>query len=1206
MKSKKCFRLVWVWRFVFCLMAAAAVTTKASEKPMDSPRIIHLQKIWVMDGKMTFSPPTGTVGEPSEAYLDQRSFIASLAQDSRIKDEPCVRGQNQTFSELQQTSPGFHVGNASNRLETIPIKDLITGKLGEGIGQEQWPANVFQKQNDLQRATEPHYLPDLTVPSCSVVPQPIIEGSQVIIAERVFNNSYYVAGASKIALYLSRDGDADLSDDTFVGKQDVSMLAAGGWQDHSWQFTFPDLGSGTYGVWLAFVADCDNQVTEANENNLFVSNQFTVQDVALAADLRIYQFLWTPGSATEGQSISIRTQVYNNGTANATAGSTVLYLATNAQFDNSVNLGALQYPALAPGNYIWLQWDFIFPDMGSGVYQVYVGASVDHNKQCSESDENNFFTCNNTLSVTSAQLLPDLQSPYFWYANQYVTEGDNYWVASCVYNTGAAASPISYIRAWLSVDGDFDTTDDHDLGKKKIPALAPDSYEAARWDFSFPNLGSGTYPVYLLVMADCDSKVQESDENNNLWRSSGSVQAMDKIIAVPDIAVDSLAFTLSKPRDAEENQYAFHTSQPARAEPLNYNPGPARFENIGFWRATGELEDPEFIKQYRHSHPDSDQHDETSLQKEHFPASIDWSKYDSPIRDQGNCGGCWAFAAIALVENLYNQKGETSRIIDLSEQELVACTPPDGNIHNNCSGGLSKYAIKYISDNGLIPENCFPFEQKSGTCSDKCASPEYLVKIGQYREWDWIETGSSTVSNLKALLQKGPVKVSMNCPNSFLEYSGGIYSNNGDRSTGGHAILAVGYNDTYGYFKIKNSWGTGWGENGYGYLAYSTVTDDQVNFGGKPIYSSPSAVYILDYSAGYRNLLISNEGSATLNISNITYDQTWLSISNQYLAELLPGEKTGLAIGVKDWKAISAENRTAKIQIYSNDPDEAVVSVTITANPDTSASLLMAEDFDTWNAGDFPPAESDWYMYEDTGHGWKLGALSGYDFDGIEADNVHSLILQGEDADEPHFEDIASCYFDLPEKPCTLEFWFCASPGWKVLEDVSAELYIWFVTDELFELVWEYDCCSGGIEGWEKIQADLGAFGPVKDAYLIFSFYGQSGPGIAMDGLRIFETGSSMDVTSPRIHVPDQYTLRTYPNPFNPDMQISFTLPARQLVELAVYDIRGRLVEHLLSKAFDAGEHKVTWDGSANASGVYLMVMKAGHRVVTQKCTLLK
>ena len=204
-------------------------------------------------------------------------------------------------------------------------------------------------------------------------------------------------------------------------------------------------------------------------------------------------------------------------------------------------------------------------------------------------------------------------------------------------------------------------------------------------------------------------------------------------------------------------------------------------------------------------------------------SAVDWSSQDSPVKNQRYCGSCWAFAAVACIENIGAQT-------DLSEQVVVSCTS------GSCGGGWYGNALRYFHDDGVPPESCYPYTSTNGSCDNACAEPPFLEKVNTYDYYGrWGVPTAATVNNLKSLLQSGPVIVSMLVPDdgTFDGYSGGIYDYAGGEISeeNGHAILVVGYNDNGSYFKVKNSWGTNWGENGYFRIAYDDVTDD-TQFGG--------------------------------------------------------------------------------------------------------------------------------------------------------------------------------------------------------------------------------------------------------------------------------------------------------------------------------------------------------------------------------------
>ena len=192
------------------------------------------------------------------------------------------------------------------------------------------------------------------------------------------------------------------------------------------------------------------------------------------------------------------------------------------------------------------------------------------------------------------------------------------------------------------------------------------------------------------------------------------------------------------------------------------------------------------------------------------PSSVDWTTKGAvtPVKNQEQCGSCWAFSTTGSVEGAWFLSNGT--LPSLSEQQLVDCSTAEGN--QGCNGGLMDDAFQYIINNkGITTEDAYPYTATGPNTCESAGKPVAATLSG-FKD---VAVGSELA--LETAIVKQPVSIAVEADQSIFQfYSGGVM----DSACGtqlDHGVLAVGYGTDGGkeYYKVKNSWGADWGMKGY-------------------------------------------------------------------------------------------------------------------------------------------------------------------------------------------------------------------------------------------------------------------------------------------------------------------------------------------------------------------------------------------------------
>jgi C1A family cysteine protease len=192
---------------------------------------------------------------------------------------------------------------------------------------------------------------------------------------------------------------------------------------------------------------------------------------------------------------------------------------------------------------------------------------------------------------------------------------------------------------------------------------------------------------------------------------------------------------------------------------------------------------------------------------EDLPETFDWVEKGAvtDVKDQKSCGSCYAFSTTGAVEGAYFVA--TGKLVSLSEQEIVDCSGSFGN--QGCNGGLMNYGFDFIKNKGICLEKDYSYKAATGLCK-KCKS---VTKVSSY-----VNVQPFDETALQQAVFKSPVSIAIEADTSiFQSYSSGVMDSDSCGTSLDHGVLVVGWGTLNGkkYWKVKNSWGSSWGDKGY-------------------------------------------------------------------------------------------------------------------------------------------------------------------------------------------------------------------------------------------------------------------------------------------------------------------------------------------------------------------------------------------------------
>jgi len=226
-----------------------------------------------------------------------------------------------------------------------------------------------------------------------------------------------------------------------------------------------------------------------------------------------------------------------------------------------------------------------------------------------------------------------------------------------------------------------------------------------------------------------------------------------------------------------------------------------------------------------------------------LPEEVDWRQKPnvvSPVKDQGQCGSCWAFASTATIES--HVALNSGILFDLSPQNIASCAPnPDScGGTGGCYGATAEIAFDYIaSSGGIVQEFQFPYYSYYGDAHDCTIQSPPVATVDGYVKLP----ENNYTALMTAIADIGPISISVDAT-GWGAYESGVYTHwDQENPVINHAVVLVGYgvdNDGYGiegeqkYWTIRNSWSPSWGEEGYIRLARSDDDEDNCGMDTEP------------------------------------------------------------------------------------------------------------------------------------------------------------------------------------------------------------------------------------------------------------------------------------------------------------------------------------------------------------------------------------
>lgn len=604
-----------------------------------------------------------------------------------------------------------------------------------------------------------------------------------------------------------------------------------------------------------------------------------------------------------------------------------------------------------------------------------------------------------------------------------------------------------------------------------------------------------------------------------------------------------------------------------------------------------------------------------------LPAYWNWREMGgtTPAKQQGGCGSCWAFGATSAFESMIKiYKGVET---NLSEQQILVCNEWGGD----CGGGQSEAGYFVQMTMGQVAESSMPY---TGNDNASCVDYNY-DSVERHQGYSMVP---NTENALKTAMLTGPIGVNLHAPGSLFYYNGGCFEYDGS-GTVNHCVLMCGWDDNacsgQGAWLVKNSWGTSWGDDGFGWIR---MGDLYLGHGANLIDYTPSLDVVLGYDGlevigGNGNGVLDPNENATLRVSLKNFGREAASSVTATLSTLDPKVTVGSAtadfpnIGIWSTGNSLAPDFDVTAAAGASGVVEMVLTISCAEEIDRVSTFpLFIGPIETIHQEDFEMGDGGW-SDGGTQNDWRV-ASPGQKFgkpDPYRA--AEGMACYGNDLNEAGsawntlYENDADNYLLSPTINCFgKENVHLAFRRWLTVEEgIYDDAYLSVSGTEFFA-----NPANGNFfdEAWEEIVYDISSVADNNPVVQIrFDLESDGGlrlGGWAIDDVRVFEPGAPASDVPFGESTPLSLKLRPMANPFTPGTVLLLAIPAPGgMPVVRVLDASGRSVKSIDTGILSPGIHSVSWDGRDDAgnkaaAGVYFVTALLGENKTSNRLVLIR